>query len=104
MSRVFSIFFIMIVYILSAVMRGKKAAGKKKETPAPVNRAERSFIPKKRNDDDCDYGEVNHSYSHSNEKRVKQLDGYLKAGLIDKKEYREMLERYTRLDHQLDDY
>ena len=35
---------------------------------------------------------------------IKQLDGYLKAGLIDKKEYREMLERYTRLDHQLDDY
>ena len=55
-------------------------------------------------DDDCDYGEVNHRYSHQNEKRVAQLKGYLDAGLIDKKESNEMLERYTRQDRLYDSY
>lgn len=47
-------------------------------------------------DDDCEYGDANHEYSHQNDRRLQQLNGYLKAGLIDQKEYREMLERYRR--------
>ena len=48
--------------------------------------------------DECLYGEENHRYSHNSDRRVAQLKGYLEAGLIDRKEYGEMLERYTRMD------
>lgn len=68
---------------------GKKADAQEVELWKPRERAE-----------DCEYGSVNHVYSHNSQRRVKQLDGYLAAGLIDRKEYRQMLERYTRLDAQ----
>ena len=49
---------------------------------------------------ECAYGEVNHRYSHNTDRRVAQLDSYLKAGLIDRKEYAQMLERYHRMDRE----
>ena len=49
---------------------------------------------------ECEYGDVNHRYSHSADRRVAQLNGYLKAGLIDRKEYSQMLERYQRMDRE----
>ena len=51
-------------------------------------------------EEECAYGDVNHRYSHNADRRVAQRDGYLKAGLIDRKEYAQMLERYQRMDRE----
>ena len=114
MTRSVSTFVIILIYVLMISLRAGKA-GKKKDTSAAKDTAAARpdrptpTIPSlarrsSRKDDDCEYGEVNHRYSHQSERRVAQLDGYLKAGLIDKKEYAEMLERYTRQDKIYDSY
>ena len=117
MSRFSSFLPVLIIYIIFIVLRaagGKnKKAGQKteKQTPArptrtaAVSRAAAKAAGKPAAwhpdaEDECVYGEVNHRYSHSSERRVAQLTGYLKAGLIDKKEYAQMLERYTRMDRE----
>ena len=118
MARSVSTFVIILIYVLMISLRAGKAGKKKnsssgassaggtaaarpdRPTPTIPSLARRSS----RRDDDCEYGEVNHRYSHQSERRVAQLDGYLKAGLIDKKEYAEMLERYTRQDKIYDTY
>ena len=120
MSRALPSFVLIIIYILMISLRAGKAGKKSgsssssgassaggaatprpdRPTPTIPSLARRSS----RRDDDCEYGEVNHHYSHQSEKRVAQLDGYLKAGLIDKKEYAQMLERYTRQDQIYDSY
>ena len=53
--------------------------------------------------DEFDYGEASHRYSHVSDKRLRQVESYLKAGLIDKKEYQQMLERYSREENCFDD-
>ena len=119
MSRALPSFIIIILYIVLVSLRAGKAGKKSgssssgassaggataarpdRPTPTIPSLARKSS----RRDDDCEYGEVNHHYSHQSEKRVAQLDGYLKAGLIDKKEYAQMLERYTRQDQIYDSY
>ena len=47
-------------------------------------------------EEDCDYGEVNHRYSHDTQRRLEQLDGFLKSGLIDREEYRVLYRKYTQ--------
>ena len=117
MSKASSFLPILIIYLL--LFLGRTVGGKKKKadaqsdgrTPAQTGaRTAQTAVPEKRNTkpvhwhsekkDECLYGEVNHQYSHSSEKRVAQLKGYLQAGLIDRKEYGEMLERYTRMDRE----
>ncbi len=115
---------IVLIYVISVMVKAasQNKNGKKKgaSSPAAKNGAGRpaaapgkSFearpvptlhLGRKHSDDDCEYGEVNHQYSHTSEKRVRQLDGYLAAGLIDKKEYRQMLERYSRMEEQFKDF
>lgn len=46
--------------------------------------------------DDCDFGDINHAYSHDHEQRLEQLKSFLKNGLIDKKEYQTLVEKYSR--------
>lgn len=106
MSRISSFLPFFILLIISSLLRGSGGKDKKKganpggQTPArPAAPAAKTRAPARRAaKDDCEYGEVNHQYSHSVERRTAQLDGYLKAGLIDKKEYNQMLERYKRMD------
>ena len=107
MSRVGSWFIIMLVYIVVAVMRAGKKPAKSSSRQAGVSPPSKTAVPAtpspvkklgRRAKDDCEYGEVNHNYSHDGDRRVAQLDGYLKAGLIDKKEYAQMLERYHQQD------
>ena len=105
MSRVGSTFVFLIIYLVLIVLRAarkpKKTSAATKTTAATADRPTPtipSLVRRHSQKDDCDYGEVNHSYSHTSEKRVAQLKGYLDAGLIDKKEYAQMLERYTRQD------
>ena len=42
----------------------------------------------------CVYGAENHEYSHEEERRVAQLDNFLKNGIIDRAEYQVLLKRY----------
>ncbi len=119
MSRIGPSFIIIILYILvialrsarkpkgSATSAGNRNTGSQNAAPrtAPRDRPVPtipSLSKKNSQKDDCEYGEINHSYSHTSEKRVAQLNGYLEAGLIDKKEYAQMLERYTRQDQIYD--
>ena len=109
MSKISSFLPILFLLIFSILSRGNgkgKKTDAKTGSPAPARPAApasgRTRVSARRasKDDDCEYGEVNHQYSHSVERRTAQLDGYLKAGLIDKKEYNQMLERYKRMDQE----
>ena len=112
MSEGFSFFIIFLIYIVSVILRAaRKNKGSSSTAPKTVPAAKKTapvapVFAKRRahRDDDCEYGEINHQYSHASERRVAQLDGYLKAGLIDKKEYAQMLERYTRQDQVYSNY
>ena len=109
MSRISSFLPILFLLIFSILSRGN---GKGKKTDAktgspvparpaaPASGRTRASARRASKDDDCEYGEVNHRYSHSVERRTAQLNGYLQAGLIDKKEYNQMLERYKRMDQE----
>ena len=95
-------FWVIIVSLLT--IRKKKGAAKQNSRssaaasqPVPV----RSYRRPSRADN-CDFGDANHYYSHQYDRRIQQLDGYLKAGLIDQKEYREMLVRYKKQMQSLD--
>ena len=106
MSRFFGWFVIMILYVVVGSLRSaKKSTGGSSAKAATSGSAAsaRTHAPsalkrRRAKDEDCEYGEINHEYSHVSDRRVAQLDGYLKAGLIDKKEYAQMLERYRRQD------
>ena len=103
-TTVFPIFWLVILVLSiigrSAGSKGKKSSGSAAPTAPRTNR---SFTRNSR-EDDCDYGEVNHKYSHESESRIKQLDSYLKAGLIDKKEYAQMLARYKKAERDFENY
>ena len=45
---------------------------------------------------ECDYGDYNCDFSHDYETRVKQLNDWLKNGIIDKGEYKVMLAKYKK--------
>lgn len=45
---------------------------------------------------ECDYGDYNCDFSHDYQSRVKQLNDWLKNGIIDKAEYKVMLEKYRK--------
>ena len=109
MSRISSFLPILFLLIFSILSRGNgkgKKTDAKAGSPTPARpagtAAARTRTPARRasKDGDCEYGEVNHRYSHSVERRTAQLNGYLQAGLIDKKEYNQMLERYKRMDQE----
>ncbi len=68
-----------------------QAAPMRSSQAVPVRMPRRSAAA-----DNCDFGDANHYYSHQYDRRIQQLEGYLKAGLIDQKEYREMLARYRK--------
>ena len=53
-----------------------------------------------RDEEDCEYGEENHKYSHDDEKRLAQLDSFLKNGIIDKEEYQVLKKRYSQSGKQ----
>ena len=114
MSRAIPTFVLFIIYIVLIILRSAKKTGASGKTSTPAQAAPRADRPtptipvlarrRGHKDDDCEYGEVNHQYSHDGNRRVQQLKGYLEAGLIDKKEYAQMLERYTKQDQAYENY
>ena len=119
MERAFPTFVLFLIYILVIVLRAGRRAGSanKKGGTAPTTptaptrpTADRPPptipAPARRHakQDDCEYRGVNPQYSHDSQRRVQQLKGYLEAGLIDKNEYAQMLERYTRQDKIYEEY
>ena len=86
-----------------AKKKNQKSSTRGAVTPSrPTASAPMKRSAAKTEEHDCDYGNVNHEFSHRNEGRIAQLDGYLKAGLIDRKEYQQMLERYRRQEQYFD--
>ncbi len=110
MNRSYILYFAILLLIF--IIRAASTPGRKKNArkASPGGAGQRAVSPaptapvpaRWKADPECEYGEVNHAYSHENQARVAQLDGYLKAGLIDKKEYRQMLERYRRQEQYFD--
>ena len=92
----FYLVIVWLVLVFAIVVTTTRIAAKQKKRQS--GSVARPISPRRRagHDDDCEFGGVNHEYSHQNDRRLQQLNGYLKAGLIDQKEYREMLERYRR--------
>ena len=87
--------FIWLFLVLGIVIASRKAA-KKMQQKNGAARSAPTVTRRNAHGDDCAYGEANHEYSHQDDRRLQQLQGYLKAGLIDQKEYREMVARYRR--------
>lgn len=120
MSKSSSFLPFLIIFLISILTGRSNSKGKgkgKTNTPqtsqtsqtaaAPARRAQAKSKPavdmihwRAAREQECAYGEENHRFSHNSERRVAQLDGYLKAGLIDRKEYAQMLERYQRMDRE----
>lgn len=122
MSRFYSFLPMLILIIFSSLVNGKSKNKKAASSQAGASpqrdygqeKAGRDKAPRARRslsvadavhwrtarEEECAYGEVNHRYSHNSDRRVAQLNSYLKAGLIDKKEYAQMLERYRRMDRE----
>ena len=101
-----SIILIVVWIVIAALLARAKKKGAAKQSsrssaaaaqPVPV----RSYRRPSRADN-CDFGDANHYYSHQYDRRIQQLEGYLKAGLIDQKEYREMLVRYKKQMNSLE--
>ena len=44
----------------------------------------------------CAFGKVNHEFSHDANRRLSQLDGFYKDGLIDRREYEFLKERWSK--------
>jgi hypothetical protein len=100
-SSVFPVIFgVLFVALIAAAVFGalRRAAGAASEASWKSQRAAQS-VPLRlfgKKEEDCDYGEVNHRYSHDTQRRLKQLDGFLKSGLIDREEYRALYRKYTQ--------
>ena len=101
MDYPFYLFFIWLFLVLFIVIVSRKAALRMQQKNADARRSPTAARRSAR-DDDCAYGEANHEYSHQDDRRLQQLQGYLKAGLIDEKEYREMIQRYSEQEHWYD--
>lgn len=57
---------------------------------------EKPRAPRKTVDTHCEYDELNCDFSHDYEKRIGQLNSFLKNGIIDRAEYNVLRERYTK--------
>ncbi len=86
------VWLILVLFIVIVSRRAAKKMQKKNAAARPGPAVPRRAV----HEDDCAYGEANHAFSHQDDRRLQQLQGYLKAGLIDQKEYREMVARYRR--------
>lgn len=104
MSRFPFLIILIIYFVIRTVINNaaakKKSANAKTGAAAEPLRGTRVNAPQRarRESAGFDYGRASHNYSHVSKKRLDQVNSYLQAGLIDKKEYYEMLERYDRQD------
>ena len=90
---------VLSVALIAAAVIGalRRAAGASTEASWKPQRALQS-VPLRLfgRKEDCDYGEVNHRYSHDTQRRLEQLNGFLRSGLIDREEYRVLYRKYTQ--------
>ena len=90
---------LLIALILRVVFGARRKAAKAASDSAGQPRRGFQSVPLRlfgKKEEDCDYGEVNHRYSHDTQRRLEQLDGFLKSGLIDREEYRVLYRKYTQ--------
>jgi len=82
---------VFIVVTFAKAAKKKAAEDKPRSYTPPVSYKTSSAVK-----DACDYGTDNCGYSHDEQRRVQQLNNFLKNGTIDRNEYRVLLERYRR--------
>ena len=101
--------FVILAFAVGSILKGagkgkpvSRRAGKSDAPPRAKNPAGgggfREIVEKitglDKEAEECEYGAENHEYSHEEERRVAQLDNFLKNGIIDKAEYQVLLKRY----------
>ena len=81
--------FILVPLLAVAVIGGVLGVilGKKRKMAAPL------FVSKKQ--EPCEFGKANHEFSHDANRRITQLEGFYKDGLIDRKEYELLKQRWS---------
>ena len=81
--------FILVPLLTLAVVAGVGLIlGRKYKKAAPV------FMPKKQ--EPCEFGKANHDYSHDASRRLVQLAGFYQDGLIDRKAYELLRQRWSK--------
>ncbi len=94
---------VLFLALIPVFARKKNAKAGREEKAAPVRAAEDRRQPARGGKEKESEEAVRCHHSRGKEKYIEQLDGYLKAGLIDRAEYRVLRERYEKLDLP-DDY
>jgi len=81
--------FILVPLLAVAVIGGVLGVilGKKRKMAAPM------FVSKKQKP--CEFGKANHEFSHDAQRRIAQLEGFYKDGLIDRAEYELLKQRWS---------
>jgi len=81
--------FILVPLLAVAIIGGVLGVilGKKRKMAAPL------FVSKKQ--EPCEFGKANHEFSHDANRRITQLEGFYKDGLIDRKEYELLKQRWS---------
>lgn len=77
--------------VLVAVQKTAETKKKEQKLAEKVYIASKPTVPV-----NCDFGEINCDYSHDYQRRVEQLNNFLKNGTIDRNEYNVLLERYRK--------
>lgn len=52
-------------------------------------------IPAFKKQEPCEFGKANHEFSHDASRRIVQLEGFYKDGLIDRREYELLRQRWS---------
>lgn len=52
-------------------------------------------IPAFKKQEPCEFGKANHEFSHDTNRRIVQLEGFYKDGLIDRREYELLKQRWS---------
>ena len=53
-------------------------------------------MPVVKKQEPCEFGKENHAFSHDANRRLSQLEGFYKDGIIDRKEYELLKQRWSK--------
>ena len=82
---IFAVVLLLTLGVIGAVVYVIVKAAKK---AAPVTMAAKQ--------EPCEFGKENHKFSHDANRRLSQLEGFYKDGIIDRKEYELLKQRWSK--------
>ena len=82
---IFAVVLLLTLGVIGAVVYVIVKAAKK---AAPVTMAAKK--------EPCEFGKANHEFSHDANRRLSQLEGFYKDGIIDRKEYELLKQRWSK--------